>query len=119
MTKHTDEELISRLRSYAKPAARGLPDWARMAMSESADALQAAEARARAAEEALKEAADALAIEARANEMSANIMRDRRRTGGWEGAERTAAAFDRHGLKAAGIHAKILAALNAKKGSDQ
>lgn len=31
----------------------------------------------------------------RSAEMSAGIMRDRRRTGGWAGAENTARAFDR------------------------
>lgn len=56
---------------------------------------------------------DALKIEARANEMSANIMRDPVRTGGWSGAENTARAFDRHGLKAAGIRATLLSALQA------
>ncbi|GEM_PF-3654627 len=65
--------------------------------------------------EAVQEACDALKIEARANEMSANIMRDPARTGRWPGAERTASAFDRHGLKAAGIRAKLLAALAAQK----
>lgn len=34
-------------------------------------------------------------LEKRVCEMSANIMRDAKRTGGWEGAERTANAFDR------------------------
>lgn len=31
----------------------------------------------------------------RTSEMSANIMRDARRTGGWEGSEKTARQFDR------------------------
>ncbi|MEC3912363.1 hypothetical protein U5A82_18350 [Sphingobium sp. CR2-8] len=38
---------------------------------------------------------EAVAREARAAEMSANLMRDRNRTGGWQGAARTADAFDR------------------------
>lgn len=38
---------------------------------------------------------EALTGEARAAEMSANIMRDARRTGGWAGADNTAKAFDR------------------------
>ena len=37
-------------------------------------------------------------------EMSAGIMRDRKRTGGWEGAERTANAFDRAAINAREIH---------------
>lgn len=36
----------------------------------------------------------------RTAEMSAEIMRDPRRTGGWEGAERVARAFDRIARKA-------------------
>lgn len=40
-------------------------------------------------------------------EMSAGIMRDERRTGGWEGAERTAAAFERYAEDAKGLHARI------------
>lgn len=42
-------------------------------------------------------------------EMSAGIMRDTRRTGGWEGAERTAAAFERYAEAAKGLHARITA----------
>jgi len=37
----------------------------------------------------------ALANEVRCAELQAGIMRDKRRTGGWDGAERVAAAFDR------------------------
>ena len=40
-------------------------------------------------------------------EMSAGIMRDRKRTGGWEGAERTANAFDRAAVNAREIHAAL------------
>ncbi|PIB96499.1 hypothetical protein CSW60_18500 [Caulobacter sp. X] len=73
---------------------------------------EAAEDRAARAEEAMREAADELKIAARQNELSANIMRDPARTGGWVGAERTAAAFDRHGLKVAAIRAKLMRAMS-------
>lgn len=43
--------------------------------------------------------AEELRCLARTAEMSANIMRDPRRTGGWEGSERVANAFDRMALK--------------------
>jgi len=36
-----------------------------------------------------------LRMEVRRSEMQAGIMRDRQRTGGWEGAEKVAMAFDR------------------------
>lgn len=62
--------------------------------------------------EAIEEACAALKVEARANEMSANIMRDPKRTGGWRGAENVANSYDRHGLKVSGIRAKLLAALS-------
>lgn len=42
-------------------------------------------------------------------EMSAEIMRDRRRTGGWEGADRTADAFARYAATAQSIHALLTA----------
>lgn len=76
--------------------------------------LVESEAREGALREAATDAAADLKIEARANEMSANIMRDPARTGGWTGAENTAKAFDRQGLKAAGIRAKLLAALTTQ-----
>lgn len=47
---------------------------------------------------------------ARTAEMSAGIMRDRRRTGGWEGAERTANAFDRLSRDAWDVHAELVQA---------
>lgn len=37
-------------------------------------------------------------------EMSAEIMRDARRTGGWAGAERTATAFARYAQEAKRMH---------------
>ncbi|ATC34078.1 hypothetical protein CA606_18050 [Caulobacter vibrioides] len=61
--------------------------------------------------EAAKAAVAALQIEVRANEMSAGIMRDPARTGGWEGAGRTANAFARHALKAANIRDSLAEAL--------
>lgn len=42
-------------------------------------------------------------------EMSAGIMRDRKRTGGWEGAEKTAAAFARYAATAQSLHALLVA----------
>jgi hypothetical protein len=38
-------------------------------------------------------------------EMSAGLMRDRRRTGGWSGAERTADAFSRYAATAQSLYA--------------
>lgn len=49
-------------------------------------------------------------------EMSANIMRDPLRTGGWEGAERTAAAFDRYAATAQSLYALLNAALPHRAG---
>lgn len=40
-------------------------------------------------------------------EMSAEIMRDPRRTGGWEGSERTASAFDRQARAAKLLHDRL------------
>ncbi len=45
----------------------------------------------------------------RALEMSAGIMRDPRRTGGWEGAERTASAFERQAMAAKSLHDSLAA----------
>lgn len=42
-------------------------------------------------------------------EMSASIMRDRNRTGGWEGAERVASSFDRYALRVASLHEQATA----------
>lgn len=50
--------------------------------------------------EKLAEAQQALYEIRRTAEMSAEIMRDSRRTGGWEGAERVARQFDRIARKA-------------------
>lgn len=72
-----------------------------------------AEQHVKAIRETIHQACYLLRIEARANEMSANIMRDPVRTGGWSGAENTARAFDRHGLKLAGIRTALLAALGS------
>lgn len=72
----------------------------------------AAEQRERRLREVVAGCCDALKIEARANEMSANLMRDPARTGGWRGAENVARSYDRHGLKVAGIRATLLAALS-------
>lgn len=47
----------------------------------------------------------------RALEMSANIMRDPTRTGGWDGAEKTADAFERQAIAAKELH-DLLAALD-------
>ena len=43
----------------------------------------------------------------RALEMSAAIMRDPKRTGGWEGAERTARAFERQAETAKSLYAAL------------
>jgi 4-aminobutyrate aminotransferase-like enzyme len=40
-----------------------------------------------------------LRLEIRKMEMQANIMRDKRRTGGWEGAEKVAMAFERSAIR--------------------
>lgn len=48
----------------------------------------------------------------RALEMSAGIMRDPRRTGGWEGSERTASAFERQGFAAKELHDALPALLS-------
>lgn len=42
-------------------------------------------------------------------EMSAGLMRDRSRTGGWSGAERTADAFARYAATAQSLHALVSA----------
>lgn len=47
----------------------------------------------------------------RTAEMSSGIMLDRRRTGNWPGAQKTADAFDRIGLRAAEAKANVRAAL--------
>lgn len=60
-----------------------------------------AEARATAAEARVAELEAALHMVKRMSEMSASIMRDARRTGAWEGAERVARQFDRIAVKAA------------------
>lgn len=73
---------------------------------------EAAEQRERRLREIVAGCCDALKIEARTNEMSANLMRDPARTGGWRGAENVARSYDRHGLKVAGIRATLLAALS-------
>jgi len=65
-----------------------------------------ATARAEAAEAALAECHETLRRLKRTGEMSAAIMRDPRRTGAWEGAERTARAFERMGEFAARALAK-------------
>ena len=88
-----------------------------IAESERQEALIAALTAERdAALKAITDACDELRVAARQNEMSANIMRDPQRTGNWRGSERTAAAFDRHGLKAAGIRAKLIRAASLIKG---
>lgn len=76
--------------------------------------LQAAEERAEKLEGASAEAVAALKVEIRANEMSANIMRDPARTGGWRGAENVADSYDRHALKLSAIKAKLSAALKTE-----
>ena len=63
-------------------------------------------ARAEAAEAALAECHETLRRLKRTGELSAAIMRDTRRTGAWEGAERTARAFERMGEFAARALAK-------------
>lgn len=37
-------------------------------------------------------------------EMQAGLMRDHQRTGGWEGADRVASAFERQSVKAKELH---------------
>lgn len=53
-------------------------------------------------------------------EMSAGLMRDRKRTGGWSGAERTADAFARYAATAQSLHALVSAsaALTGRAGGD-
>jgi hypothetical protein len=52
-------------------------------------------ARASAEDGVLTEVEEVIRKEVRINEMQAGIMRDPRRTGGWDGAGRVAATFDR------------------------
>lgn len=73
---------------------------------------QAAETKLATLTEALEAVADALHRIMRVAEMSSGIMLDKRRTGGWPGARKTADAFDRIGLKAAEAKAAAKAALS-------
>ena len=57
--------------------------------------LAAEQAQSAQLQEALAEVEGLLFRIRRTSEMSANIMRDARRTGGWEGSEKTARQFDR------------------------
>ncbi|WP_409788149.1 Lar family restriction alleviation protein [Sphingomonas pseudosanguinis] len=52
-------------------------------------------------------------------EMSAGIMRDRKRTGGWGGADRTADAFARYAATAQSLHALLSAARAAPPAIDR
>lgn len=88
------------------------PERKMLTAKEWAARAEAAEQRERRLREVVAGCCDALKIEARANEMSANLMRDPARTGGWRGAENVARSYDRHGLKVAGIRATLLAALS-------
>jgi hypothetical protein len=63
------------------------PEMARLGL-EIADLLEASEAENKRLREALQHIK-------RTSEMSANLMRDTQRTGGWRGAERVAEAFER------------------------
>jgi hypothetical protein len=54
----------------------------------------------------------------RTAEMSANIMRDTKRTGGWEGAEKTASAFDRLAKDAEALRAALAAMQQAPMADD-
>lgn len=65
-----------------------------------AEEIAAAVRRAERAEAALAEAREHCRMAYRAAEMSAEIMRDNRRTGGWVGAGRTAAQFERIAARA-------------------
>lgn len=60
----------------------------------------------------LKEAQETVRRLKRTGEMSAGIMRDARRTGAWEGAEKTARQFERMAESAANILTKIDAFLS-------
>lgn len=77
-----------------------------------ANAKEDAQARIAALEGALTAAADQLHRIMRVAEMSSGIMLDPRRTGNWPGAQKTADAFDRIGLRAAEAKAAARAALN-------
>lgn len=57
--------------------------------------------------EIVREAETTVYREARSTEMSASIMRDSKRTGGWAGAENTAKAFDRTATRLRTLHNKI------------
>lgn len=50
-------------------------------------------------------------------EMSAGIMRDPGRTGGWEGSERTASAFERQAIAAKSLHTRLAALASAPAGT--
>lgn len=49
-------------------------------------------------------------------EMSAGIMRDPGRTGGWEGSERTASAFERQAIAAKSLHTRLAALASTPAG---
>jgi len=81
---------------------------ANFALGEKIDAL---EAEVEALRGALGKVIEELHFMARVSEMSAGIMRDPHRTGKWAGAEKTANAFDRIGLRAARAKASARTAL--------
>lgn len=74
--------------------------------------IRQAAARIRELEGALKDAADALRWVYRGCEMSAGIMRDPARTGGWAGAEKTADAFDAYAERSKERHVSARSVLD-------
>jgi single-stranded DNA-specific DHH superfamily exonuclease len=71
------------------------------ALQDETDQGEAAHERAERAERERDRMERALRKEMRIAELQASIMRDPRRTGGWEGAENVASAFDRTRLRCA------------------
>lgn len=88
-------------------------DWKRIAIKHEDRVTVLSETNARLVE-AMKETSAKVHREMRAAEMSSGIMLDPKRTGNWAGAQRTADAFDRIGLRLAEIKANINAFLVAE-----
>lgn len=105
---YSGEETTRQVAWLLKGPAFGLPE-GYVIMSLSPPDPQA---RLEALEGALTAAADQLHRIMRVAEMSSGIMLDPRRTGNWPGAQKTADAFDRIGLRAAEAKAAARAALN-------
>lgn len=102
----TVEKLFGPTKTEIQGAAFDLAELLRRALDGERDG--SASDKEREDKDAPREAALKLAYRLyRALERSAAIMRNNRRTGGWNGAERVAAAFDRDAVMARSIHALL------------